>query len=77
LCFLYLQAQQWKYVLQEALKASAIAVLLEFFLLSSNLQWWEEYLDFASVQAALFDNHATTLWQQMKVLVRHQARVST
>ena len=36
------QAQQWKDVLNEAVKASIILVILELLRLSSDLQWFED-----------------------------------
>ena len=70
------QVQQWKGVLQEAVKCSLLLVIMDILRVQSGKVWFESFIDFASVQAALFDGTAGGAWGQIKVLVRHQARVS-
>jgi hypothetical protein len=56
---------------------TVILTVLEVFRISSNVQWFEDYVDFMSIQALLFGGEASNIWQQTKVLVRYQARVSS
>ena len=41
-----------------------------------NRPWFEEHIDFVSMQALLFSGAARNWWQQTATLVRYQARVS-
>ena len=63
-------------MLTEAVKLSVILVILDWLRISSNTAWFEEHCDFASVQAVLLNGKASTWWQQTKVLVKLQSRVS-
>ena len=69
------QAQRWKSVLQEAVKVSLIMVIFDLLRVQSGKAWFEDYVDFFCCQAALFDGTSGG-WDQIKLLVRHQARVS-
>jgi len=69
------QAQQWQDVAKEALKAAALIVILDMLRVTSHRAWFEDFCDFASVQALLFKGTASSLWGQLSVLVRHQSRV--
>ena len=47
------QASQWKDIVQEALKAAIIMLVLERLYVSSPIAWMEDHIDFLSVQAVM------------------------
>ena len=67
--------QQWRDVLKEATKAAALIIVLDVLRVTSHRAWFEEFADFASVQALLFKGTTRSLWGQVSLLVRHQSRV--
>ena len=67
--------QQWQDVLKEATKAAALILVLDMLRVTSHRAWFEEFADFASVQALLFKGTTRSLWGQVTLLVRHQSRV--
>ena len=67
--------QQWRDVGKEALKAAALIIVLDMLRVTSHRSWFEEFCDFASVQALLFKGTTRSLWGQVTLLVRHQSRV--
>jgi hypothetical protein len=69
-------AQQWKGILREALKTTLIVAAVEWLRLSSNIQWFEEYVDFMSVQATLLSGEQTTIFAQTRKMVKFMSRVS-
>lgn len=68
-------AQQWKDVAHEALKAALIMVLLERLRITRGPRWLEGYADFVSVQALLFEGRVRNIWQQTQLLVHAQRRI--
>jgi hypothetical protein len=70
------QAQQWKGILQEAVKTTLIVSALEVLRISSNVQWFEDYVDFMSVQATLFSGEQASIFAQTRKMVRFMSRVS-
>ncbi len=67
--------QQWRDVCVEACKVALLMVVLDMLRVTTNRAWFESFCDFASVQALLFSGQARSLWGQMRVLVKNQARV--
>jgi hypothetical protein len=59
---------------REAVKVALVVSLLEP-LLVSKMRWYEEYLDFLSVQATMFTFERMPWWRRMRRHVRHYAYV--
>ena len=69
-------ATEWQEVLKTAAKTALILVILDLLRLSKNASWFEEHVDFVSMQAVLFNGAAKSWWQQTRQLVRMQARLT-
>ena len=69
-------ASEWQEVAKTAAKAALILVILDMLRITKNRPWFEEHVDFVSIQALLFNGAARSWWQQTALLVRYQARVS-
>ena len=67
--------QQWKDVAQEALKAALLIMILDMLRATSHRQWFEDFCDFASVQALLFEERTSSWWHQLQILLRYELRV--
>ena len=69
-------ATEWQEVFKTAAKTALILVILDLLRLSKNASWFEEHVDFVSMQAVLFNGAAKSWWQQTRTLVRLQARLT-
>ena len=69
-------ATEWQEVLKTAAKTALILVVLDMLRLSKNADWFEEHVDFVSMQAVLFNGAAKNWWAQTRTLVRLQARLT-
>lgn len=69
-------ASEWQEVAKTAAKTALILVILDLLRLSKNGSWFEEHVDFVSMQAVLFNGAAKSWWQQTRTLVRLQARLT-
>ena len=54
---------------------SVSQVILDLLRITKDRPWFEEHIDFVSVQAMLYSGAARNWWQQTRVLVRYQARL--
>jgi hypothetical protein len=68
-------ATEWQEVFKTAAKTALVLVVLDLLRLSKNASWFEEHVDFVSLQAVLFNGAAKSWWQQTRQLVRMQARL--
>ena len=71
-----LQASEWQDVAITAFKAALLIVVLNALRLTKNQSWFEEHIDFVSMQALLFNGAARGWWQQTHALVRMRARLT-
>ena len=69
-------ATEWQEVFKTAAKTALILVILDLLRLSKNATWFEEHVDFVSMQAVLFNGAARSWWAQTRTLVRLQARLT-
>ena len=67
---------EWQDVFIEASKVAVILVLLDLLRFTKDRPWFEEHVDFISIQAMLFNGAARNWWQQTRVLVRFQTRMA-
>jgi hypothetical protein len=58
-------AAQWKDVIIEALRGAAFLLLLDRLWLLSNTRWFEDYLDYATVQATLLTGSAISCGKRL------------
>ena len=70
------QASEWQDVAITACKAALLIAILDALRLSKNSTWFEEHIDFVSMQAVLFNGAARSWWGQTHTLVRLQARLT-
>ncbi len=63
-------------MLKTAAKTALILVVLDLLRLSKNMTWFEEHVDFVSLQAVLFNGAAKSWWAQTRTLVRLQSRLT-
>ena len=68
-------AAEFRDILQTALKAGFVLVVLEELYLVANRQWFEGHVDHLSTQAALFAGTARGFFGQTARLLRFQRRV--
>ena len=69
-------ASEWQDVAVTAFKAALLIVVLDALRLTKNSSWFEEHVDFVSMQALLFNGAAKGWWRQTHALVRMQARLT-
>ena len=69
-------ASEWQDVFQTAAKAAVLLVILDMLRLTKNATWFEEHVDFVSLQAVLFNGAARSWWQQTHTLVKLQSRLT-
>ena len=69
-------ASEWQDVFITACKAALLVVILDALRLTKNSSWFEEHVDFVSMQAVLFNGAARSWWSQTHTLVRLQARLT-
>ena len=69
-------ASEWQEVAKTALKTAVVLVVLDLLRVTRNSKWFEEHVDFVSVQAVLFNGAARSWWQQTHTLVKLQARLT-
>ena len=67
---------EWQDVAIEACKVALILVVLDLLRITKDRPWFEEHVDFISIQAMLFNGAARNWWQQTRVLVRFQTRMT-
>ena len=68
-------ATEWQEVFKTAAKTALILVILDLLRLSKNASWFEEHVDFVSMQAVLFNGAAKSWWQQTRTLMQLQSRL--
>ena len=68
-------AAEFREILNTAVKAGLVIVVLEELYIVANRQWFEGHIDHLSTQAALFAGTARGLWGQTAQLLRFQRRV--
>ncbi len=56
-------------------QAALLIAILDALRLSKNASWFEEHVDFVSMQAVLFNGAAKSWWAQTTTLVRLQSRL--
>jgi hypothetical protein len=59
-----------------AAKAAVLIVILDALRVTKNSSWFEEHVDFVSMQAVLFNGAARGWWAQTRTLVKLQARLT-
>ena len=69
-------ATEWQEVFKTAAKTALILVIMDLLRLNKNASWFEEHVDFVSMQAVLFNGAARSWWAQTRTLVRLQARLT-
>ena len=67
---------EWQDVFKTAVKAALLIVVLDALRVTRNSDWFEEHIDFVSMQAVLFNGAARGWWAQTHSLVRMQARLT-
>ena len=67
---------EWQDVFKTAVKAALLIVVLDALRVTRNSDWFEEHVDFVSMQAVLFNGAARGWWAQTHSLVRMQARLT-
>ena len=68
-------ASEWREVCIEALKTAVILVVLDALRFTKNADWFEEHVDFVSMQCMLFSGAARGWWAQTWTLVQQQRRL--
>jgi hypothetical protein len=53
-----------------------VLVVLDMLRITKDRAWFEEQIDFVSVQAMLFNGAARNWWQQTSVMLRYQNRMT-
>ena len=69
-------ATEWQEVFKTAAKTAVVLVVLDILRLTRNSKWFEEHVDFVSMQALLFNGAARGWWAQTHKLVKLQARLT-
>ena len=69
-------ATEWQEVLKTALKTALILVILDMLRVTKDAPWFEERVDFVSMQAALLNGAARGWWSQTRRLVALQNRLT-
>ena len=69
-------ASEWQEVFKTAVKAALLIVVLDALRVTRNSDWFEQHLDFVSMQAVLFNGAARGWAAQTWALVRMQARLT-
>ena len=69
-------ASEWQEVFKTAVKTALLIVVLDALRVTRNSDWFEEHVDFVSMQAVLFNGAARGWWAQTHALVRMQARLT-
>ena len=67
---------EWQEVFKTAAKTAVVLVVLDMLRLTRNSKWFEEHVDFVSMQALLFNGAARGWWAQTHKLVKLQARLT-
>jgi len=69
------QAKQLQGLIKGAVVASFYMVIFDALRLTTHARWWDDYLDFASCQATLFAEGASSFWQQLRKTARFHKRL--
>jgi hypothetical protein len=69
-------AGEWQDVLQAAVQAAVIVVILDLLSIMGHGRWLEGQVDFLSVQATLFGTAAKTWFGRTSALVKQQMRLT-
>ncbi len=69
-------AKQWQEVGKTVLVGVLVVFLLDVLNWRANADWFENHIDFMSVQAMLLTGRAQNWWHQTATLVRFQRRVA-
>jgi hypothetical protein len=67
---------EFKDVAITAAKVALLVVILDALRLTKNSSWFEQHVDFVSMQAVLFNGAARSWWAQTHTLVKLQARLT-
>ena len=67
---------EWQEVFKTAAKTAVVLMVLDMLRLTRNSKWFEEHVDFVSMQALLFNGAARGWWAQTHKLVKLQARLT-
>jgi hypothetical protein len=68
-------ATEWKDIVVEALKGVVVLVVLERLLLTSDLSWMEDQLDYLCLQSLLFKHARLSMSQQVRLLFARSKRL--
>ena len=68
-------ASEWQEVFKTAAKTALILVILDILRVTKDAPWFEEHVDFISMQATLFNGAARGWWSQTRRLVALQSRL--
>jgi hypothetical protein len=69
-------ASEWRDVLQTAVQAALVVVVLDALRWTSSEKWFEEHIDFMSMQCSLYAGAARGWWAQTRTLIKLQARLT-
>jgi hypothetical protein len=68
-------ASEWQDVLQTAVQAALVVVVLDALRWTSGEKWFEQHIDFISMQCNLYTGAARGWWAQTRTLVKLQSRL--
>jgi hypothetical protein len=68
-------ATEWKDIFVEALKGVVVLVVMERLLLTSDISWMEDQLDYLCLQALLFKHARLSMAQQVRLLFVRSKRL--
>ena len=69
-------ASEWQDVLKTAAQTALVLVILDMLRVTKDTPWFEEHVDFVSMQAALLNGAARGWWSQTRRLVALQNRLT-
>ena len=68
-------AMEWRDIVVEALKGIVLLVVLERLLLTSDISWMEDHLDYLCLQSLLFKHANLSMTQQIRLLFARSKRL--
>lgn len=68
-------ATQWRDIVVEALKGLVVLAVLERMLLTSNISWMEDHLDYLCLQSLLLQHTDLSMAQQVRFMFARSKRL--
>jgi hypothetical protein len=66
---------EWRDVLLTAVQTALVVVVLDALRWTTSAKWFEQHIDFMSLQCSLYTGAARGWWAQTRTLVQLQARL--